>query len=663
MVAGLVLQWPISPDNRAALGQDYAQYNWGSANRHHTGLDIAGTTVVAAAAGTVVVRCLPPNHPGSPNVDCPVNDVNPPIDNHGMQGVVIIEHSLPGGGTVYTLYAHLGNINLTPPRGAPVATGQTLGTTGGGGNTHVHFEVKDRPVLHNPTFNNTPTPTTCNTQPPCYWGYTPATPPGTLPGLNGHPDAHGYHDPVLNLHQASALASGLRVRVTQLGQGVFTRTGPGTGYRCFQQTPLPSDGCRALNAGDDFVGLNVLATGTPGCSNGWYQILHMDGSPFPDLSRGLSTIPDAWVCRGNAGQEWVMPAPSETVGLHNPSMSTYFLRATNTAGPADATFNYGPASSGWVPLSGDWDGNGTDTVGLYNTLTATFFLRNSNSAGPSDVAPFVYGPASASWIPVVGDWDGSGTDTVGLYNPTTSTFFLRNSNTAGPADLVFSYGPAGLNWIPVVGDWDSNGTDTVGLYNPLTSTFFLRNSNTAGPAGLVFSYGPAGTNWIPVVGDWDGNGTDTVGLFNTAMATFFLRNSNSAGPADLSPFAYGPAGTNWTPLTGAWEGLIPPAIDLAGVWVGTWTSTVLPGTGGTVLVELTQAGPVIGGTVTITGSPVITTGTVFGTLAGNRITFGVINVVGTAVATFEGTFSGTTANGTYSTVPPGDAGVWQLTRI
>jgi hypothetical protein len=99
-----------------------------------------------------------------------------------------------------------------------------------------------------------------------------------------------------------------------------------------------------------------------------------------------------------------------------------------------------PASANWLPIAGDWDGDEVDTVGLYNPASGTFYLRNSNSAGPADVT-FRYGPTSSTWKPIAGDWDQDGTDTVGLYNPTTGTFYLRNDNAPGPADVTFRYGP------------------------------------------------------------------------------------------------------------------------------------------------------------------------------------------------------------------------------
>jgi hypothetical protein len=239
----------------------------------------------------------------------------------------------------------------------------------------------------------------------------------------------------------------------------------------------------------------------------------------------------------------------ETVGIFAPSTSEFFLHFTNASGPADLTFQYGPASSGWIPVIGDWTGQGIETVGLYNPATSVWFLKNSNSAGAGDLV-FQYGPANSGWMPVVGDWDGNGTDTVGLYDPVNSVFFLKNSNSAGAADLVFQYGPANSGWTPVVGDWDGNATDTVGLYNPATSVFFLKNSNAPGAADLVFQFGPANSGWTPVIGDWNADGMVTIGLFVPSSANWFLRNSNSAGAADLT-FNYGFAGG--TPLAGRWH--------------------------------------------------------------------------------------------------------------
>jgi hypothetical protein len=237
-------------------------------------------------------------------------------------------------------------------------------------------------------------------------------------------------------------------------------------------------------------------------------------------------------------------ARSDTPGVCA-SSNGWFLRDSNTAGPADLTFSFGPSGVEWVPLSGDWNGDGICTPGLYDPANGVFFLRNANAGGPADLA-FSYGPPNL--MPIAGDWDGNGTDTVGLYDPATGNFFLKNSNGPGAADVVFTFGAGGVGIVPVAGDWDGNGRDTVGLYNRNTATFFLKNSNAPGPADRVFGYGPV--DMTPIAGDWDGDGVDTIGVYSTPAGAWFLRNSNTPGPANVT-FAYGPS--NVTPVTGYWE--------------------------------------------------------------------------------------------------------------
>ena len=244
--------------------------------------------------------------------------------------------------------------------------------------------------------------------------------------------------------------------------------------------------------------------------------------------------------------------PGVTIGLYNPTASTFYLRDSNTTGFANSAFAYGPANSNLITIIGDWTGDGVDTIGLYNPTTSMFFLSDSNVGGFADNV-FVFGPANGGMVPIVGDWDGNGTDTVGLYNPTTSMFFLKNSNSTGFADLAFAYGPGGSGWTPLAGDWNDQGKDTIGLYNPATSMFYLRNSNTTGFSDTAFVYGPAQSGWKPLVGDWNGDGTDTVGLYNPTASMFYLRNCNTTGFSDLA-FAYGPANAGWIPLIGNWTG-------------------------------------------------------------------------------------------------------------
>lgn len=232
-----------------------------------------------------------------------------------------------------------------------------------------------------------------------------------------------------------------------------------------------------------------------------------------------------------------------SLGAVDPGFTWYLREANSPGGTSTPPFAYG--AGGWVPVAGDWDGNGGDSIGAFDPRTATWYLRNTNAAGGTDYAPFAYG--AGGWIPVVGDWDGDGVDTIGIFDPRTATWYLRNSNSPGGTDFApFAYGAPG--WIPVVGDWDGDGRDTIGVYDPLTATWYLRDSNSAGaPSVTPFAYG--WLNFKPVAGDWDRDGRDSIGVV-TPDFTWYLRNSNSAGAPSIAPFAYGAPG--WTPIVGNW---------------------------------------------------------------------------------------------------------------
>lgn len=136
-------------------GCDYGDGECFDTSRRHAGVDYlpddSSEPILASADGFVRV------------VAAESSD-----ESHDFGNVVVLEHTLPGGGHVSTVYAHLRDL----PRlraGDCVARGARLGTmgsTGAAANVHLHFEVKERPILGPP------------------YGYT-----------NGDPDDDGYFDP------------------------------------------------------------------------------------------------------------------------------------------------------------------------------------------------------------------------------------------------------------------------------------------------------------------------------------------------------------------------------------------------------------------------------------------------------------------------------------
>lgn len=169
-------------------------YNYGGTDDlrfdyyQHTGVDFApyagvdNPPVYAIADGTLVVKQL-----------------NNGFD-HGLGNTIIIEHEIFGE-TIYALYAHMTELPSYSV-GSKIGAGEIIGHVGNSGygcdnhwrigpdgcdenglpDTHLHFEIKESPVLENPSGGNV-----CDTngiKRPCY-GYTPS-----------YPYLYGYLDPI-----------------------------------------------------------------------------------------------------------------------------------------------------------------------------------------------------------------------------------------------------------------------------------------------------------------------------------------------------------------------------------------------------------------------------------------------------------------------------------
>jgi hypothetical protein len=195
---------------------------------------------------------------------------------------------------------------------------------------------------------------------------------------------------------------------------------------------------------------------------------------------------------------------------------------------AEQAFRY--SNPTFLPLMGDWNGDGIKTPGAFDPSTRTFSLRNSNNPGDPDIT-FAFS-LPGSYTPVIGDWNGDGIDTVSLVG--NGYWYFRNSNTSGGPDIMVDVGAS--DWKPIAGDWNGDGIDTFGWFRGGHWDLFEGNLSTVG-SHIQFDFGtPTGT---PVVGDWNGDGIDTVGV--VANGLWSLRNSNNAGGADMS-FSFGSAG-------------------------------------------------------------------------------------------------------------------------
>jgi len=120
--------WQFPMANAYCTWSSYQNMSWdsytntGSGRNYHLGIDIAGsnTNVCAAANGTVAA-----------------------VGYNGANGnYVVIRHTMPNGGTVYSFYAHLSSYCVSS--GNTVSKGDKIGVMGSTGDAkgaHLHFAI------------------------------------------------------------------------------------------------------------------------------------------------------------------------------------------------------------------------------------------------------------------------------------------------------------------------------------------------------------------------------------------------------------------------------------------------------------------------------------------------------------------------------------------
>jgi hypothetical protein len=194
------------------------------------------------------------------------------------------------------------------------------------------------------------------------------------------------------------------------------------------------------------------------------------------------------------------------------------------------SFWYGRAYD--APIVGDWNGDGKDEIGIIRDRE--WHLKRTASGGAADIV-FTYGRMTRGDLPLVGDWNGDGKDEIGIVRD--GEWHLRNSLSGGIADHTFIYGRVTRGDIPIIGNWDGKDGDTVGIVRD--DEWHLKNRLAGGVADISFKYGRVTSGDIPIVGDWDGNGTTNVGIVRGAE--WHLRTRHWGGSADIVWSFQGPS--------------------------------------------------------------------------------------------------------------------------
>lgn len=239
---------------------------------------------------------------------------------------------------------------------------------------------------------------------------------------------------------------------------------------------------------------------------------------------------------------------------------------------------------GAIPISGDFNGDGTHELGIF--VDGHWYL-DMNGNGLWDKGDLYAKLGRHGDKPVTGDWDGDGKTDIGIFGPAwrgdpralrrepglpdghnqTSdvpknvpppaeqalpeqrTLKLQGARRARTdvIDHVFLYGTP--QDVPVVGDWNGDGTSTVAVFRGGTWHFDSNGDGKWTKDDEVVKFGQRGDK--PVAGDWNGDGTTDLGVYRDG--TWHLdTNGNHILDAEDEVVQMGQASD--TPVAGDWNG-------------------------------------------------------------------------------------------------------------
>jgi len=120
----------------------------------------------------------------------------------------------------------------------------------------------------------------------------------------------------------------------------------------------------------------------------------------------------------------------------------------------DKSYNFG--ISGDIPITGDWNADGRTEIGVFRNSTHLFYVDyNGNGAWNGAVTDKSFNFGITGDIPVTGDWNANGTTEIGVFRPSTHLFYVDyNGNgvwNGAVTDKSYNFGITGDK--PLSGKW------------------------------------------------------------------------------------------------------------------------------------------------------------------------------------------------------------------
>lgn len=175
----------------------------------------------------------------------------------------------------------------------------------------------------------------------------------------------------------------------------------------------------------------------------------------------------------------------------------------------------------WQPFIGDFDGDGKADLLVWYPPTGEWQVALSTgtgfspSPGPGNfiwLKPWAQGD---EWVPLIGDFNGDGRDDIVVWNPTSGEWQVAfsegdrfNPGPIGGQPVWLNNWGIGREWSPLIGDFDGDGKSDILVVNRLLGDWqvALNKDNKFIPTGRAFYPWAADADMQPLVADLNKDG-------------------------------------------------------------------------------------------------------------------------------------------------------------
>jgi hypothetical protein len=218
---------------------------------------------------------------------------------------------------------------------------------------------------------------------------------------------------------------------------------------------------------------------------------------------------------------------------------------TGVASPHLALINWAIGHL-WKPIFGDFNGDGNSDMVVWDYFEGDWYVALSDrkgfipDLGLGDYTWLKSWAIGPDWVPLVGDFDGDGKDDLVVWDPFEGDWYVALSNgrvfipDKGLGDYTWLKSWAkGVDLVPLVGDFNGDGKDDVAFWNPSTGIWQVALSNgeqfvpAPGPTGVSWlNSWPSGDIWQVFVGDFNGDKIDDILVVNVTGGEWKVALSN-----------------------------------------------------------------------------------------------------------------------------------------